>query len=391
MCQPYIETLKFNIAQGRYTPGEIATIINDEMGQINTTGTRTRNDPQNGNFCVESPFLTTARQIVHKTDIKYPAPNTKSVRFFPNMVPGSGIITVEKQVIYNTTNLAGGTAVPDNPAGTGLDLFVGAEQASLNFDPVLKKLNFDILHTPIYVGGTVGNSDASPGVQFNEEGGIVNVYGGVAFTRLTPVDFWNSQLGFVDILVPWENSSTSFNDGGANVFGVKFTPIVGQHITGVFDNMDIVVPKDPQFFVPSTPYVAPPGVIPGVKTSLTKAIIANRQFDVSNDDEGYFLIEIGFKFPQELIGGSITNSTNASMNNIQSIVGKYYTGSNNFLQDTGAGSITYEHHGEPQLVSDLTIRVLQPDGHVPDPIDLGPKNSIFLEIIKTLNIEPESN
>ena len=122
-----------------------------------------------------------------------------------------------------------------------------------------------------------------------------------------------------------------------------------------------------------------------IETSLTIPIIANREFDVSARDEGFFLIEVGFKFPQMMIGGQFGD--NLTNNNIQSIVGKYFTGSNNFLQDTGAGSIIYEHHGEPELLSDLSVRILLPDGSIPSTTELGPKNTIFLEIIKTQDIE----
>ena len=401
VCQPFIETLNFSIREGRYTPGEIATIINDQMGAINVGGGSLVNEPQNGKFPINNPFLSTARQLAAKAllppyDTNPPGGNT--IRFFPNIVPGSGIVNITHQVTYNIGTLSAGTPPLDNPAGSGLDLIVGAEQVSLNFDPILKKLNFDIMHTPIYVGGTLATQTAVPGIQFNEDGGVVNVYGGAAIVGLSPEDFWTSQLGFQNILVPWELETTPFRTaplpGGENVYGVRFTPVIGQHITSVFDNMDLIVPKNPNFFFPSTPFVAPTGgglgrPIPGVATSLTKGIIASREFDTGPDDEGYFLIEVGFKFPQSMIGGQVTNSNNATMNNIQSIVGKYYTSGNNFLQDTGAGSITYEHHGEPQIITDLTIRVLQPNGLVPEPIDLGPRNSIFIEIVKSLNISPK--
>ena len=392
VCAPYLETLTFSIKAGRYTPGEIATLLNDQMGLLNTSGLNIKNEPQNNDFPVRNPFLTTIRQIEHKlTQTPYGVGN--SLRFFPQGRPDLPLVS--NQITFDANRLAAGPDIANNPAGSGRDIIVGAEQASINYDDTLKKLNFDILHTPIYVGGTAGQNDAVPGIQFNNEGGVVNTFAGVVFTDLQPPEFWTNQLGFQDILCPYTVQTVPFNtippNAGQNVYPVVFSPVVGKHMTDVFDNMDLIVPKNNLFYNPSTPYVAPAGgaIIPGVQTSLTKGIIANREFDVGPQDEGYFLIEVGFKFPQSMIGGSVTNSKNASMNNIQSIVGKYYTGTNNFLQDSGSGSITYEHHGEPQLVSDLSIRILNPDGTVPSGTDIGPKNSIFIEVVKTLNIQPQ--
>ena len=384
-CAPYLETISFDITAGRYTPGEIATVLNDNMGKLNTKGLNIKNDPQGGVFPVENPFLTTARQVAYNLGR---APyNGEDLRLFQGHVDGTVEVDLQNQISFNTAVLAAGLDIPNNPVGSGRDIILGAEQASINYDPVLKKLNFDILHTPMYVGSSGdGRGDSVPGIIFNDEGGVVRTFSGVAFTDLEPVEFWTTQLGFQSTIIEFKNAVTPFNGGGVDIYGVKFFPITGLNVTDVFDNMDLIVPKDDLFYNPSTPSGA------GVATSLTKAIVARREFGISPEDEGYFLIEVGFKFPQSMVGGSVTNSNNTSMNNIQSIVGKYYTGSNNFLQDTGAGSITYEHHGSPQLVSDLSIRILNPNGTVPQRVDLGEKNSIFLEILKTINIvEPPTN
>ena len=62
-------------------------------------------------------------------------------------------------------------------------------------------------------------------------------------------------------------------------------------------------------------------------------------------------------------------------------MGKYFT-SGNFLQDTGASGIVYQHIGQPQMLNDLDIRVLHADGTPPLKNELGPLNSIFIEVIK---------
>ena len=117
-------------------------------------------------------------------------------------------------------------------------------------------------------------------------------------------------------------------------------------------------------------------------TSQTTPIVSNREFDKTTNDEGYLLVEIGVKLPQEMIGGHSHNGSTGS-NKVQSIIGKYFT-NGNFLQDSGAGSIVYQHNGAPQLLSDLDVRVIHPDGTTPDNNELGESNSVFLEIVKTI-------
>ena len=387
--QPYIEQMDFNIPTGRYTPGEIATLINDKMSDLEFQGPSI-NEPSlvPPQFCVNNPFLSTVRQLEYNATQFAGGPY--DVVYYPEVgaatnEKGDLVDLVDKEMIIDSTAFAanvttgGNGAIPNNRD----DLFIGAEQVDLNFDPVLKKLNFSIMHFPIYVGYEINSTPAVPGVQYNADGKLATTFGGAAIASLDPPEFWQKQLGFTTIVTPFQNQQTPFNTGdnkvGDPVFPVQIAPIVGTNITGIFKGLDIPVAKTDRFFAPEA---APSSAI---ESSLTTAIIANREFDSSAKDEGYFLIEIGFKFPQTMIGGQYGG--NLTNNNIQSVIGKYYTGSNNFLQDTGAGSIVYEHRGDPELLTDLNVRVLLPDGTLPSNTELGPKNSVFLEIIKTEAVE----
>jgi len=376
--EPYLQEMSFILPEGRYTPGEISNIITDNLSLLNQEPTAPLvNDPGNSSFPVINPFLTTIRQINHLAN-ELPG-NPYTIWFVPLSVKGAPSVPTDYAIQYDIASLTANNPQP-------YDIFVGAEQVALSFDPVLKKLNFDILHFPMYVGWSGGNTnDAQPGIAFNANGGPVNTYGGAIFTGMKPESFWSKQLGFPNVILDWNSQSTPFNTGLANggsgedIYPVTATPVVGQNITDVFDGLDTIVPHNDKFMIPNT--VTP------IQQSLTRPIIANRQFDTALNDEGYFLIEIGFKFPQQLVGGQMTNNTNGTMNNIQAIVGKYYTSDNNFVQDQGQGSITYEHYGEPQLLTDLSVRILNPDGSEPSSTDIGVKNSIFLEIVKTLQIQ----
>ena len=83
-----------------------------------------------------------------------------------------------------------------------------------------------------------------------------------------------------------------------------------------------------------------------------------------------------------MVGGSDGGITTTS-NQVQAVCGKFYT-QGNFLQDTGQGSVVYQHRGEPQLLSDMSVTVRNANMTLPEVHDLGNKNSIFLELIKTV-------
>ena len=376
--EPFIQRLSFVIPEGRYGPGEIASIITDKMSMLNQdkAGTQLENKSNSTppKFPMENPFLSSIRQINFKSQSL--VGNPYSQWFCPMYYEAEAQTPITNSLQYSIAALAADASQP-------YDIFVGAEQVGMNFDPVLKKLNFDIMHFPMYVGWSNGaTNDAKPGIKFSTDGSPINTYGGAMITGLEPVSFWSKQLGFSDIIIDWNSQSTSFGTGvgnggsGEQVFPVQVTPVVGQNITNVYDGLDTICQHNDNFMIP--------GTTASVQNSLTRPILASREFDVALNDEGYFLVEIGFKFPQSMIGGQMSNNKNGSMNNIQSIVGKYYTSDNNFVQDQGAGSITYEHHGEPQMLTDLQIRILNPDGSEPTETDIGVKNSIFLEIVKTL-------
>ena len=65
-------------------------------------------------------------------------------------------------------------------------------------------------------------------------------------------------------------------------------------------------------------------------------------------------------------------------NKIKSIVSRFYA-TNDYTEDAGAGSIPYIHKGEPQYISSLQVRVLNPDGQVAT--EVNNDNTVFLQIV----------
>ena len=140
-------------------------------------------------------------------------------------------------------------------------------------------------------------------------------------------------------------------------------------IKGIQNN---IIPKNNLSYIP---------VLGDVSQALTTPIISQREFDTPNNDEGYYLIEVGMSIPQKMIGGFGAGAITTS-NKVQGIMGKYFT-AGNFLQSQGQGTIVYEHQGDPVLLSDLAVTIRNPDMTLPAENDLGDKNSVFLEVIKT--------
>ena len=384
---PYIETLKITLPSGRYLPTELCSVLNDSMSLMELdgkTGMDTESNPSTL-YPTQNPFLGTVRQMEEVID---------------NANTGNGLVFMREvadfseQVTEMLTIDAVKLAVAHN------DLWCGANQVSLNYDPVIEKINFDILHFPIYVPLSGGASDFVPGVQYDGEGRIASTYSGVTIMGLRPQNFWTETMGFNTLTNTFQHQVKPFREipaqlnpdsvppnqpwnndplGSGNwIYPFKMIGTPGVNITDVFMGIDLPVSKDANFWGVANGATAVK--VTQTATSLTLPIFSTRVFNSPLDDEGYFLIEIGFAFSQKMVGGE------SVYNNIQSIVGKYFTSQGNFLQDQGSGSINYQHLGDSQLLTDISVRILNADGSLlPDTV-LGPKNSVFLELIKTLNL-----
>ena len=106
-------------------------------------------------------------------------------------------------------------------------------------------------------------------------------------------------------------------------------------------------------------------------------VFSSRTWNTSVADEGYFVLDIGTNFTQNLIASNLTS------HNTQSIINRYYT-ANSFTSDEGGGSILYEHVGEPIMLSDFNIAIRNPDRSLISSHILQQKNSVFIEVIKAL-------
>ena len=391
------ETCEFTIPAGAYEPAELAQIVNDNMTKIDSLGP-VGDDYAANRYPINNPFLSTIAQQHHK--ITAPSPELNAEMFFNPEGEGE-------------SDLAGIQFITDaaiaDMVDPATDFLIGGTQVSMNYDENLKKLNFDSLHQPIYVVPT-NQVTGVPGIMFPPTPQTMPVQtwppnnttpdpndvivaqeaqvsrGGNFFTRLQPASFW-ATLGFSDLVVQTPNAKSSLTLATNEIiFPLVIDLKLGKNIVGALPTIDIFSQKvatpgpagGPGFPVKG---LAP--VLQDTENSFTTPILASRRFNEISVDEGYYLLEIGFKLPQTMIGGHLNDNSQTGSNRVQSIITKYFT-SGNFLQDTGSGSVVYTHHGEPQMINDLDVKVVHPDFSSPSNDELGNKNSVFLEVIKAI-------
>lgn len=404
----------FTLPRGTYTPSELTQTINDLVVNLQKDGfvnnaygsTSATNPPTKTNWSSMSPFLTSVLQNYKDTEARGTA------QVFVNAVTGqiSGVDSSEIAgthfITYNITDMladytAGGAGVYKPP----VDRWIGSNQVALGYDEAENKMKWDAMHFPVYVNdsssaGTVVN-DAVAGMEWNNaytfpspptqpyfvvNSGVALQYGGLAFTKLQPESLWQTKMGFGNICVnPKMNAKAKYpNELSAtptDFNSFTFDCVDGQNTTGALASLDVAVQHNNEFY--SRPIFrdesATPVVDTQVSTSDTTSCFSSRVWNTSLADEGYFLIDVSPNFNQKLVGKLEETTTT------QSIISRYFT-ANGFTNDMGTGSIVYEHVSDmPMMISDLQVRILNPDRTPVDEHVLNEKNTVFLEVVKSFN------
>ncbi len=92
---------------------------------------------------------------------------------------------------------------------------------------------------------------------------------------------------------------------------------------------------------------------------------------------GYFLLEINGKMSNDFTGNTFDS------NLIMGVLSRYYSLGNYTSSDTS--SLTYIHKGEPIILTEIGVRILQPNGRL---AKVGNDNSIFIKVIKPPPVAP---
>ena len=427
-------TFPFTIPAGDYTPTELTQFINNLVSNAESTGMASDaygNDMSlpGEEFPVMSPFMTTIlKNYQELQDIgQAQQPVVQIDQVFVGATGQTGTQTVTPFTKYNlngthyfqypieTMKLERSTS-PNRPS---LDRWVGTNQIDFQLDPGLNKIKIATAHFPIYgnststgITPTTRKYDAVPCVAYNDGStipplsgtdtpvfisntGLPLRYGGIGILAMSPSSFWYDNLGFGDLLVkPVFNAKivAPRTDPGVpsqvpadfNSFTIETSN--GVNVTGGFPGLDIGVQHHEDFYSqPIYNNFAGDGGDTFISTSDTTSLFATRVYNTAVADEGYFKIKIGNNIRQNLVGGRLVSSTDT-----QSIVNRYYT-ANSFTSDQGAGSIVYTHSGDSMMLSDFNVEVTNPDDSFVDPHILQPRNTIFLEVVKSIPPAIEQN
>ena len=354
-------------------------------------------------YPVMSPFLTTILKNDKELQARAEATGTPITQVFINadgyQNAPSGNQNGTKYFEYAINSMLSQRQVGmPNYTTPAVDAWVGTNEIAMSFDPVENKLKFDTQHFPIYSGeSTPSANDAKPSALYNvtinsdigtggfyTENGICLQYSGIVWTALSPPDFWDNTLGFAGAIsnVNTTQGKLRFPDGAApepaepNSFEIITTE--GVNCTGAFPGLDLGVDSSNTAMGYSRPiYGVPGGTTQSVarQTDDVASIFSSRAWNTSVVDMGYFILDIGTNFTQNLIGANLTTHST------QSIINRYYT-ANSFTSDNGAGSVIYTHTGEPQMLSNFNVAIRNPDRTLVSGSILQDKNTVFIEVIK---------
>lgn len=251
------------------------------------------------------------------------------------------------------------------------DPFVGTDQVAFVADTNINKVKIQAIHTPIY-----DTSNLTPIVKYADAGNlksrIIGRNSGVVFTDINPKSFWD-KLGFTtDPDTAIYNTPNDIHTQLASQDLITQTIKVdeGQYTTTALASLDSVILK-------SNPYIFT-GLSAlnngdGSAVTATKEIVAINSIAQSSDSTGYFLIEISGIPKSDVVGARLAT------NKISSIVSRYYQ-SGNYTTSYNEGSIATVYQGEPTVLSNFRVRILNGDGNLSP--DVNSTSCIFLQLTR---------
>ena len=282
----------------------------------------------------------------------------------------SGNVTFTNQNTYKYWDISNNVPIP---------YFIGASTFALEYGQAGGVFQISYLHTPLTNPARVGEQDLGifhyyngAGLQFN----VVKAAGGVAIHDLQPQSFWQSTLGIRDkLIVPLlqDASGTQYYEKQSLLNSIT----EGFHGLGSF----LLAPEettngynDPRKVAPIPPTSNPVYID---VTGQSRAIIG--ETPTENSREGFYLIEVLNFFRRT--GGYIDSDENRI--NISAIASTQYLNANSVTAFADSG-IPYIHRGEPYLISEATVRILDPVTKQPA-TGLGNNTCIFLQVDKMIN------
>jgi len=364
---PMEYTVKFDIPQGRYDGTGLAAYITDQLTSIDwdfggdpkifePQPIEEHLPPEFDAFASRSPYITSNKQAFQ--DPKY----------------GINVVVTDMFLVADT-----GTAILEIDQTAPTNYVIGSSQVGLIYDDDDNKFKFELLHGSIYdTNGRIAVKYIEVGTSARYR--IANSNAGVAFTGFTADadgvkcsnlfirDMGFNSSMFVTAYNPVKNDYVNI---GTDIQTSTVQIVPGLNTTADLVSIDLVGLK-----TDTTYFTAPAlGALGDIETTAVSSVVANeiKGSQTGSLNNGYFLVEIS-----GLPNSDIVNNPN---NKIQAIIGRYYSTADFTESVDGSGSIPYvQPPGPPAMISDLTVRILDPSGSNTDSV--GGNNTIFLELIK---------
>jgi len=331
----YTEKLQFTVKAGQYTPDNLATLVTKNLSVIQGN----KIDIKNGKT------LTTCGTF--NKDENFGFVNELGTDYFE---------------VSNTNAF-----------------WLGSNQISLIYNQLQSKFEFDYLHMPFYseilpqgsaeTNGAIVNkvievpiNDPNDPTKNTTSNVIVGSAGGILISS------WTSSF-FQDILGFTTDNLVSINDykivkiSGQDVHLPVFGVIDGVNSTSGFAGLDTIVKKT----IP-TWYLEPPLKDLESSTDITSSILAFNVIQPQQEEQfAYYNVQLEAGFNTDYL------LSNNVKRNINCIVSKYYS-VDSYTIFEGQGVI-YEHVGQPQMLSRMKVRILDPDFNNPN---IGTDNTMIL-------------
>jgi len=413
-----LETDEFtlDIPQGKYTPTEITTLLNNGFVKNYT------NSQFSYNNLLDSAFLKFAflpnLPVPPANNPVTPAPLTKSGIGFTGtavVIKGSGNNRTRNHVLVSNSGTPNVDIDVDNTGrsvGYNPPLFscmqntfvLGTDNIEIEYDEETSLFFWKQLHHSVYDFGNgtpitqvarrhTPNQPNEPEFTYF----IRSKAGGVCFTSMyaclqsnseVGYDFWSKKLGFdtSSMCVAGTNAEDQYKqDSIGNVEMIFNSPkiIDGVNTTNATHTIDGLTVKTGNAY--RTRPLQPPfdagtesTVFDQVQSNNNIVIFAKNSTVSSNPDRtitdsGYYLIEMIAGFQNTMIGSQKTEK------NIHGIVNRYFN-RGSYTSSTEQDSLVYTHRGAPLILSSIRSRILLPNRTVPD--NIGSDNTIFLQVIK---------
>lgn len=349
-----LQTANAVLKAGRYDPAALAV----QLTQLFSSSNGLVISNNKALFQPVNPILT-------RTD----GPLNESMVFRRVNIPaGTANVTFDDTNTYAYWDWAG--------AHEPIPYFIGASTFALEYGQAGPVYQVSYAHTPLSNPSRPGEqdlgifhyTDGTGNLQYN----VVKAAGGIAIHDLQPVSFWQNVIGLRDkLIIPLltDNSGVQFYDKQALLNSIT----EGFHGLGSFllpaEEISTNVYNDPRKVAPIPPLANPVYVD---VTGQSRAIIG--ESPVENVQEGFYLIEVLNFFRRT--GGYIDAQENRI--NISAIASTQYLNANAITAFADSG-IPYQHLGEPYLISDAFVRILDPITKQPA-LGLGENTCIMLQI-----------